>query len=163
MLMSEPEYKLLKLSTGDTIICMVPPECNIFTNESVFVINPIVVDVMKVPVEDGFYETCIMYAWNSFSSDEACEIATMHILACTNPTANIKEYYLKYIENSKNVDDVLLDENEDEPNNYLNVTDKIQEEYNNFLDNYESDGQDEPTSESDTGDNSNATRKRIYH
>jgi hypothetical protein len=163
MLMSEPDYKLLKLSTGDTIICMIQPECNIFTNESVFVINPIVVDVMKVPAEDGFYETCIMYAWNSFSSDEACEIATMHILACTNPTANIKEYYLKYLENSKNVDDVLMEDLDAEPNTYSSVEDKIQEEYENFLDNYESNEHDELTPESNSGDNPNAPRKRIYH
>jgi hypothetical protein len=163
MLMSEPEYKLLKLSTGDTIICMIQPECNIFTSESVFVIHPIVVDVMKVPAEDGFYETCIMYAWNSFSSDETCEISTMHILACTNPTANIKEYYLKYIENSKNVDDVLMEDLDNDPNTYLDTKDKIQEEYNNFLDSYESDEHDELTSESDSGNDTDAPRKRNYH
>lgn len=138
--------KLLKISTGESILCKVDDE-NIFNDYLVVISEPIVINIVRMPTSKGTVETCVMYPWSVFSMDNTFEIATSQIIAVTDPSLSVQKYYTNYLEN-------LANKNE---NSESNMFDESDSDFDDTLDQLtseegEDDGTDIPRS-----------RERTYH
>jgi len=88
--------KLLKISTGENILCKVDTE-NVFEESLVTISEPIVINIVRMPTSRGTVETCVMYPWSVFTIDNIFELSTSQIVAVANPSVSVKKYYINYL------------------------------------------------------------------
>jgi len=113
-------YKLLKLSSGDNIICGTEDNCVNFTDRGMISItNPVVLNVLRTPKGRNLVETYILIPWFSFASGNVYEISTDQIITAIDIKESLKSNYFSYLEQralEEEIEDGLSDDfdNEDE-------------------------------------------------
>ena len=115
------QYKYLKLSTGDNIVCKTDDDCrNLFDRNTISVSDPVVLNAVRVPRGEVLVESYIMYPWFSFSKEKIYEISTKQIILAVNINDNLKENYIGYLktqeEKEKEDDDdpIIIEEDDEE-------------------------------------------------
>lgn len=115
------QYKYLKLTSGDGIICTTTDDLtNLFEKSSISVTDPIVLNPIRVPRGEVLVESYIMYPLFSFSSENIYEIPTKQIVLVVNIKDNLKDNYIQYLktqeETEKEEDDdpIIIEEDNDE-------------------------------------------------
>ena len=114
------QYKYLKLSTGDNIVCKTDDDCtNLFDRNTISVSDPVVLNAVRVPRGEVLVESYIMYPWFSFSEEKTYEISTKQIILAVNINDNLKENYIGYLKTQEekekeNDDDPIIIEEDDE-------------------------------------------------
>jgi hypothetical protein len=120
------QYKYLKLSTGDNIVCKTDDDCkNLFDRNTISVSDPVVLNAVRVPRGEVLVESYIMYPWFSFSEEKIYEISTKQIILAVNINDNLKENYIGYLktqeekEKENNDDPIIIDDDEEENESLL--------------------------------------------
>jgi hypothetical protein len=115
------QYKYLKLSTGDNIVCKTDDDCkNLFDRNTISVSDPVVLNAVRVPRGEVLVESYIMYPWFSFSEEKIYEISTKQIILAVNINDNLKENYIGYLktqeekEKERDDDPIIIDDEDDE-------------------------------------------------
>ena len=135
------ELKLLKLVSGDNIVCLL--EDNNLEKQFITVKDPVLLNQVRIPRGQVIVESYILSPWASLSDQEEFIIAAQHIITVTGVRESLKENYKTFMESRKNylssdaVDDIEeLD---------------IDETIDNFLDRLSGDDDDEQETEYGSG------------
>ena len=122
----ELQYKFLKLSSGDGIICKTTDDCsNLFDRKTISITDPIVLNPIRVPRGDVLVESYIMYPWFSFSEEKEYVISTGQIIFVSNVEDRLKQNYIQYLktqeekEQENDDDPIIIEEDDDEENESL--------------------------------------------
>ena len=67
-------YKLLKLNTGDDIVCKTEENLSLKDKESIFVQDPMVLNQIRVPYGSGVMESYTLSPWMAMTEDTFYEI-----------------------------------------------------------------------------------------
>ena len=95
-------YKFLKLSNGENILCMTDDNCeNLAKKKHIHILEPVLVTPFRFPRGLKIMETFIMQPWVPFSDDKVFEISTSAIIMATDVHDEFKQQYEKYIESSE--------------------------------------------------------------
>ena len=78
-------YKLLKLVSGDDIICTTLDDLNnVKLNTIISIFDPVVVKTVKLPRDLGIYESYILQPWLRYISQTEYRIPVNNIIAIVN-------------------------------------------------------------------------------
>jgi len=94
-------YKLLKLNTGDDIVCKTEENLSLKDKESIFVQDPMVLDQIRVPYGSGIMESYTLSPWMAMTEDTFYEIPVRYIIVAADIKENLKDNYIKYVQNRK--------------------------------------------------------------
>lgn len=95
-------YKYIKLSNGENILCMTDDKCEDFGKKKVIhVLEPVLVTPFRFPRGLKIVETFIMQPWVPFSADKVFAISTSSIIMATDVLEDFKQQYEKYIESAE--------------------------------------------------------------
>jgi hypothetical protein len=92
-------YKLLKLSSGDNVICSTEDNCENFVDRGILSItNPVVLNVLRMPKGRNLVESYVLIPWFSFASNDVYEISTDQIITAIDIKETLVKNYLDYLE-----------------------------------------------------------------
>ena len=150
-------YKMLKLVNGDTIICRTDDSCiNLYDRPFINIIEPIMLNLLRIPRENSIVESYILIPWLSFAENDILEIPTSQILVASTPKKELISNYIEYTMNRGKDDSSLSEEDLDE-----DETEDILEEMLNAIQRGEEDAEEE---ERDRGTDRGSKRStRILH
>jgi len=94
-------YKLLKLNTGDDIVCKTEENLSLKDKESIFVQDPMVLNQIRVPYGSGIMESYTLSPWMAMTEDDFYEIPVRYIIVAADIKENLKDNYIKYVQNRK--------------------------------------------------------------
>jgi hypothetical protein len=94
-------YKLLKLNTGDDIVCKTEENLSLKDKESIFVQDPMVLNQIRVPYGSGVMESYTLSPWMAMTEDDFYEIPVRYIIVAADIKENLKDNYIKYVQNRK--------------------------------------------------------------
>tara|TARA_R100001377_G_scaffold60436_1_gene36659 strand:- start:47 stop:463 length:417 start_codon:yes stop_codon:yes gene_type:complete len=111
----ETNYKIVKLSNGDNIIC----EAVEHINDSYIIKTPLKMEVVHDDDDNGHMESLHLSAWISpFTENKYFEIKENHVIVITEASIGLSAYYKNIIQKqNKFTEQILGDELElaDEP------------------------------------------------
>lgn len=120
-------YKILKLSTGDDLVCTLEnPDIDLTKNRTVTVSNPVVLNVMRMPRGEMLVESYVMIPWVSFAEEDVYEIPTRQILTTANIKDKLKENYLEFVR--RRTDDSSEEFEEEEVSPEQDLFDELMEQ-----------------------------------
>lgn len=90
------QYKLLKLTSGDTILATCLDETS-FKENHIHVYDPVLLTPSRKVIEGNIIETFFMQPWNSLLDEEEMQIFTNNIVAVGELTGQGKARYLDYV------------------------------------------------------------------
>ena len=148
-------YKLIKLTSGETIVCTTDDDCNNLTEKSsICIVDPVLVNHVRIPKGDYLVESYILLPWMSFAADAIYDLPTSQIIIAANVKESIMNNYLDFVfnKNSENMgDDSIFNPTTDE--------DTIDEILTKLEESIEEDEEDEnETRESDNRGSRSTTR-----
>lgn len=92
-------YKILKLITGDQIVCTTEKSViDLAKDQAIVITNPVILDVVRSQRGSALIENYVMLPWISFSEDEVFEISTRQIITITNIKETLKKNYVDFID-----------------------------------------------------------------
>jgi len=92
-------YKILKLITGDQIVCTTENSIiDLAKDQAIVITNPVILDVVRSQRGSALIENYVMLPWISFSEDEVFEISTRQIITITNIKETLKKNYVDFID-----------------------------------------------------------------
>ncbi|NBW56977.1 hypothetical protein EBR43_04180 [bacterium] len=98
-------YKYIKLSNGENILCMTNDDCeNLCKKKVIHVLEPVLVTPFRFPRGTKIVETFIMQPWVPFSQEKVFVISTNCIIMATNVVEDFKQQYESYIETAESGD-----------------------------------------------------------
>jgi len=106
-------YKLLKLNTGDDIVCKTEENLSLKDKESIFVQDPMVLDQIRVPYGSGIMESYTLSPWMAMTKDDFYEIPVRYIIVAADIKENLKDNYIKYVQNRKEAE-LIAEQSSDE-------------------------------------------------
>jgi len=99
-------YKLIKLSSGDNIICTTEDDCkDFFKKKAITVHNPVVLNTIRLPRGTSILESYVLIPWFTFSDSEIYEIATQQIITTSNLKEGLVKNYKTFLENREKEDE----------------------------------------------------------
>jgi hypothetical protein len=106
-------YKFLKLTTGETILCITDDDCtNLWNHKTITVADPYVLVSTKIPKNDTIVEAYMMFPWFTFSEDSTIDINTDKILFASTPKKELIEHYDSFIIKDKEESPMDLEDSE---------------------------------------------------
>ena len=95
----ETNYKIVKLSNGDNIIC----EAVEHINDSYIIKTPLKMEVVHDDDDNGHMESLHLSAWISpFTENKYFEIKETHVIVITDASIGLTAYYKNIIERRNN-------------------------------------------------------------
>ena len=118
-------FKVLKLISGEDIVCKTDEVINLKENFSIFIKDPLVLNQIRTRLTDAVMESYTLAPWFALAEEEFYEIPIRNIISYANVNDELKENYIKYLtarkeaeENAIDIDDeardLILEENDDE-------------------------------------------------
>jgi len=106
-------YKFLRLTSGDSIICKTTDDCKQLTGKRIIsVTDPVILNMLRLPRDGVLIESYVLFPLFSFSEENVYEIPVHQIVVATNIKESLKNNYLEYIMCRDNQDE-LYDESDD--------------------------------------------------
>ena len=120
-------YKILKLITGDQIVCTTEnPIIDLSKDQAIVITNPVILNVVRSQRGSALIENYVMLPWISFAEDEVFQISTRQIITTTNIKEQLKKNYIEFINERL---EASLDENSNDMESILEeLFDEIGEE-----------------------------------
>ena len=109
-------YKLLKLTSGETIVCSTEDPCTDLTkNKTITITNPVALNHVRIPRGSVLVESYIMLPWMSFTEDNTFEVSTSQIIVAATIKEELRKNYIEYIigrskEDSEQEEDIEFEE-----------------------------------------------------
>ena len=105
-------YKFLRLTSGDSIICKTTDDCKQLTGKRIIsVSDPVILNMLRLPRDGVLIESYVMFPLFNFSEENIYEIPVHQIVVATNIKESLKNNYLEYIMYTDK--DELYDESDD--------------------------------------------------
>jgi hypothetical protein len=99
-------YKLLKLSSGENVICSTEDNCENFVDRGMLSItNPVVLNVLRMPKGRNLVESYVLIPWFSFASNDVYEISTDQVITAIDIKETLVKNYLDYLEQRSKEDE----------------------------------------------------------
>lgn len=126
------ETILLKLTSGETIICDTEDYSEIYDKKTVSIKLPAVLNHVRMPRGNFMVESYILLPWCSFSSEEIFSIPTSQIVLATKVKKELKENYIDFImrkndRSSSNHTSVQIEEDDEEDEETNEILSLLQE------------------------------------
>ena len=96
--MNDPNVKILKLTSGEDIICKTFDECKDLKGRNISIIDPVVLNQIRMPRGDMIVESYILSPWVALGNTESFEISTDHIIVAVDTKETLKDNYIKFID-----------------------------------------------------------------
>lgn len=131
--MSNPNVKILKLTSGEDIVCKTFDECKDLKDRNILISDPVILNQIRVPRGDMIVESYILSPWSALSVANVFEISTSHIIVATDIKETLKDNYITFvdathdIEDSKDTEKKSLDKLEEIVDKFINT---LEEEHN---------------------------------
>ena len=94
-------YKLLKLNTGDDIVCKTEENLSLRDKDTIFIQDPMVLNQIRTPFGTGVVESYTLSPWLALAEDEFYEIPVNYIILAANVKDTLKDNYIKYVQDRK--------------------------------------------------------------
>jgi hypothetical protein len=118
-------FKVLKLVSGEDIVCKTDDAINLKDNFSIFIKDPLVLNQIRTRLTDAMMESYTLVPWFALAEEEFYEIPISNIITYATAKEELKENYIRYLiarkeaeENAIDVTDEIrdsiLEENDDE-------------------------------------------------
>ena len=133
--MNDPNVKILKLTSGEDIICKTFDECKDLKGRNISITDPVVLNQIRMPRGDMIVESYVLSPWVALGNTESFEISTDHIIVAVDTKETLKDNYIKFID-SRSVPEISEVEEKD-----LN-TEQIQEIVDRFINTLEEEQND---------------------
>ena len=96
--MNDPNVKILKLTSGEDIICKTFDECKDLKGRNISITDPVVLNQIRMPRGDMIVESYILSPWVSLANTAIFEISTDHIIVAADTKETLKDNYIKFID-----------------------------------------------------------------
>ena len=96
--MNDPNVKILKLTSGEDIVCKTFDECKDLKGRNISITDPVVLNQIRVPRGDMIVESYILSPWVSLANTAIFEISTDHIIVAADTKETLKDNYIKFID-----------------------------------------------------------------
>ena len=91
-------YKFLRLTSGDSIICKTTDDCKQLSGKRIIsVTDPVILNMLRLPKDGVLIESYVLFPLFSFSEENVYEIPVHQIVVATNIKESLKNNYLEYI------------------------------------------------------------------
>ena len=107
-------YKLLKLNTGDDIVCKTEENLSLKDRQSIFIQDPMILNQIRMPYGSGIMESYTLSPWMAMADDDFYEIPVQYIVVAADIKENLKENYIKYVQDRKEAE-LIAEQSSDEP------------------------------------------------
>ena len=108
-------YKFLRLTSGDSIICKTTDDCKQLTGKRIIsVTDPVILNMLRLPKDGVLIESYVLFPLFSFSEENVYEIPVHQIVVATNIKKKKKKNYLEYIMYRDNKDEMYSESEEAE-------------------------------------------------
>lgn len=105
-------YKLLKLVTGEDIICTTDNNLEkLKANMAIQIIDPVIVKSVRYSRGRSIIESYILQPWLRFAMESVYTIMTNNIVSIVDLDKKIVDVYKEFIQNEKNVEITTDNEN----------------------------------------------------
>ena len=94
-------YKLLKLNSGEDIVCKTEENLSLKDKETIFIQDPMVLNQLRTPFGAGVVESYTLSPWLALAEDEFYEIPVHYIILAANVKETLKDNYIKYVQERK--------------------------------------------------------------
>ena len=94
-------YKLLKLNSGEDIVCKTEENLSLKDKETIFIQDPMVLNQLRTPFGAGVVESYTLSPWLALAEDEFYEIPVNYIILAANVKETLKDNYIKYVQERK--------------------------------------------------------------
>ena len=102
----ETNYKVVKLTNGDNIIC----EAVEHVNQTYIIRTPLKMEVVHDDDSDGHIESLHLSAWISpFTEDKHFEIKESHVIVITGASIGLSAYYKNIVEKQSRFTEEIVD------------------------------------------------------
>lgn len=124
-------FKILKLISGEDIVCKTDELINLKEHFSIFITDPLVLNQIRTRIQDAVMESYTLAPWFALAKEEFYEIPVRNILSYANVNDELKENYITYLAARKEAEenaidvtdevrDSILEENDDEKHDHGN-------------------------------------------
>ena len=108
-------YKFLRLTSGDSIICKTTDDCKQLTGTRIIsVTDPVILNMLRLPRDGVLIESYVLFPLFSFSEENVYEIPVHQIVVATNIKESLKNNYLEYIMYRDNKDELYAESDDAE-------------------------------------------------
>jgi hypothetical protein len=108
-------YKFLRLTSGDSIICKTTDDCKQLTGKRIIsVTDPVILNMLRLPKDGVLIESYVLFPLFSFSEENVYEIPVHQIVVATNIKESLKNNYLEYIMYRDNKDELYAESDDAE-------------------------------------------------
>jgi hypothetical protein len=108
-------YKFLRLTSGDSIICKTKDDCKQLTGKRIIsVTDPVILNMLRLPKDGVLIESYVLFPLFSFSEENVYEIPVHQIVVATNIKESLKNNYLEYIMYRDNKDELYTESDDAE-------------------------------------------------
>jgi hypothetical protein len=108
-------YKFLRLTSGDSIICKTKDDCKQLTGKRIIsVTDPVILNMLRLPRDGVLIESYVLFPLFSFSEENVYEIPVHQIVVATNIKESLKNNYLEYIMYRDNKDELYTESDDAE-------------------------------------------------
>lgn len=153
--MSNLYYKLIKVTSGETIVCSTDDDCsNLTEKNSICIVDPVLVNHVRIPKGEYLVESYVLLPWLSFSAHAIYDLPTSQIIIATDVKESVKNNYIEFVVN-KNMEDM----GDDSAFKATTDEDTIDEILTNLEESMENEEEESESRESNSGRNSN----RVLH
>ena len=117
-------FKVLKLISGEDIVCKTDEVINLKENFSIFIKDPLVLNQIRTKLHNAVMESYTLAPWFALAEEEFYEIPIRNIISYANVNDELKENYIKYLIARKEAEENAIDVTDE-------VRDSILEENDN--------------------------------
>lgn len=135
-------YKLMKLTSGETIVCSTEDSCEDLTEKkTITIVNPVALNHVRIPRGTVLVESYIMLPWMSFTENNTFNVSTSQIIVAATIKEELRKNYIDYIISRSN------DSSEEDDEEFLEVSgeeslDEFLEQLEKEIGNHENEDQD---------------------
>jgi len=137
--MSNPNVKILKLTSGEDIVCKTFDECKDLKDRNILISDPVILNQIRVPRGDMIVESYILSPWSALSAANVFEISTSHIIVATDIKETLKDNYITFVDATHDIED-----SEDEEKKSLDKLEEIVDKFINTLEEEHNENKEPP-------------------
>jgi hypothetical protein len=91
-------YKLIKLTSGETIVCTTEDSCeDLAEKKTITIVNPVALNHVRIPRGTILVESYIMLPWMSFTENNTFNVSTSQIIVAATIKEELRKNYIDYI------------------------------------------------------------------
>ena len=131
--MSNPTVKILKLTSGEDIVCKTFDECKDLKDRNITITDPVILHQIRMPKGDMIVESYILSPWSALSAANVFEISADHIIVATDIKETLKDNYFTFVDAKNEIEDSEDEDEEKQPKKQSLDSKKLEEIVDRFI------------------------------